>query len=68
VRRLFSTVWELRRNEKRSLAEITARQHEQLEKLVQFAREHSLLYRGLYSHLRLLTYKPGGSSKVGDDL
>lgn len=51
VRRLFSTVWELRRNEKRSLAEITARQQERIEKLVQFAREHSPLYRRLYSHL-----------------
>jgi phenylacetate-CoA ligase len=51
VRRLFSTVWELRRNEKRSLAEITIRQQERIEKLVRFARERSPLYRRLYSHL-----------------
>jgi putative adenylate-forming enzyme len=51
LRPLFSAVWELQRNKKRSWAEIVARQNERIENLVRFARERSLLYRRLYSHL-----------------
>ncbi len=51
LRRLFSAVWELQRNKKGSWAEIAARQNERLVNLVQFAREHSPLYRRLYRHL-----------------
>ena len=51
VQQVFLTVWKLRRTTKRSMAEIGALQHERLMNLVQFAREHSQLYRNLYSHL-----------------
>jgi putative adenylate-forming enzyme len=51
VQQLFITVWKLQRNTKRSMAQIGALQHERFENVVRFAREHSRLYRGLYSHL-----------------
>ncbi len=47
VQQVFITVWKLRRNSKRSMAEIDAIQHERFVNLVWFAREHSQLY----SHL-----------------
>ena len=56
ARQLFSTVWELQRNKKRSMAEIATLQNERLVNLVRFAREHSPLYRRLYSHLPTGTY------------
>ena len=51
LRHLFSAVWEVQQNKKRSWAEIAAWQNERLVNLVRFARERSPLYRRLYRHL-----------------
>ena len=51
VQQVFITVLKLWRTTKRSRAEIGALQHERFVNLVRFAREHTRLYRGLYSHL-----------------
>lgn len=51
LRQVVGHVVELRRNERRSPAEIADRQHERLEALVRFARERSPFYRERYSQL-----------------
>lgn len=51
VWQVLSTVWEIRRNQKRSMAQIAIQQQECLADLVRFARKRSPLYRRLYSHL-----------------
>ncbi len=51
VQQVFITVWKVRRTAKRSIAAIAALQQQRLVNLVQFAREHSRLYRALYSPL-----------------
>ncbi len=51
LRHVVGNVLELRRNGRRSPAEIVARQQERLEVLVQFARERSPLYHERYNQL-----------------